>query len=352
MASSPVRIAVIGGSGLYKLAEGRVLRELDVTTPFGRPSAKLLVVDIEGIEVVFLPRHGAGHVFNPSEVNYRANIFALKSVGVEWLISVSAVGSLREDIQPGEIVTVNQFIDRTVGRKATFFEKGIVAHVPFAVPVCETLRAILTKTCTEVGAKVHDGGVYVNMEGPAFSTVAESNLHRSWGASVIGMTVLTEAKLAREAEISYAVLAMATDFDCWKEDHASVTVDQVVAVLHQNAGRAQAVVLKAIPKIAAIFQEPPPPARHALRDAIMTADAYLPAERLRALAPLVSKYKKIPGQCPLSRLCPVAACRGSCCSTERQCPISACTRSWLFHAGLAAVVAAGVVQTLRRHDIL
>jgi 5'-methylthioadenosine phosphorylase len=230
-----------------------IVCEMEINTSFGKPSGKLVVVNIDDTEVVFLPRHGPGHVHNPSEVNYRANIFALKSVGVNWIIGVSAVGSLREHIVPGEIVTVNQFIDRTFARKTTFFEDGIVAHVSMAAPVCEQLRALLNEACAEVKAKFHDGGVYINMEGPAFSTVAESELYRSWGASVIGMTVFTEAKLAREAEISYAVLAMATDYDCWRDGHDAVTVDQVVAVLQKNAGTAQAIVRKCVPKIVVLF---------------------------------------------------------------------------------------------------
>ncbi|MFN7143363.1 MAG: S-methyl-5'-thioadenosine phosphorylase [Myxococcota bacterium] len=283
-----MRIGVIGGSGLYQMEGLEGVREERVTTPFGDPSDALIHGRLGGAEMVFLPRHGRGHRHNPSEVNYRANIFALKSAGVDWIISVSAVGSLREDIAPGEVVVIDQFIDRTHQRKGTFFENGIVAHVAFGDPVCPTLRQYLLASCREAGAKHHDGGTYVCMEGPAFSTRAESNLHRSWGASVIGMTNMPEAKLAREAEISYATLAMATDYDCWHPHHEDVTVDQVVALVNANAALAKRIVAATVPKILA--HEGPAPQSRALASAIMTAPSAVSTETRRALAPLLGKY--------------------------------------------------------------
>jgi 5'-methylthioadenosine phosphorylase len=286
-----MRIGVIGGSGLYEMDGLENVREERVSTPYGEPSDNLIIGTYAGVELVFLPRHGRGHRFNPSEVNYRANIFALKQVGVEWIVSVSAVGSLRGDIAPGHIVVVDQFIDKTFKRQNTFFEKGLVAHVAFGDPVCGVLRGFLLQAAREAGAKVHDGGTYVCMEGPAFSTRAESNLHRSWGASVIGMTNMPEAKLAREAEMSYATIAMATDYDCWHPDHDAVTVDQVVAVLHQNAALAKQVVRNVVPQILAYNQ--PSPQSNALATAILTQPGAVTAETRRALAPLIGKYMPV-----------------------------------------------------------
>lgn len=283
-----MRIGVIGGSGLYEMDGLTDVREERVSTPFGDPSDAIILGRLGGAEMAFLPRHGRGHRFNPSEVNYRANIFALKSLGVEWIISVSAVGSLKAEIAPGHIVVIDQFIDRTVARKPTFFEKGIVAHVAFGDPVCTTLRGFLLTSAREAGATVHDGGTYVCMEGPAFSTKAESNLHRSWGASVIGMTNMPEAKLAREAEISYATLAMATDYDCWHPDHDAVTVDQVVAVLHHNSALAKRVVAAAVPRILA--HGGPSPQSNALATAILTPASAISPETRKAFAPLIGKY--------------------------------------------------------------
>lgn len=286
-----MRIGVIGGSGLYQM-DGLVdVREERVTTPFGDPSDALIHGRLGDAELVFLPRHGRGHSFNPSEVNYRANIFAMKMAGVEWIISVSAVGSLREEIAPGEVVVIDQFIDRTRLRKNTFFENGIVAHVAFGDPVCPTLRRFLLESVRETDARYHDGGTYVCMEGPAFSTRAESNLYRSWGASVIGMTNLPEAKLAREAEISYATLAMATDYDCWHPHHDDVTVDQVVAVLHANASLAKRVVALTVPRILA--HEGPAPQSRALATAILTPASSISTETRRAMAPLIGKYMPV-----------------------------------------------------------
>ncbi len=283
-----VRIGVIGGSGLYNMEGLTDQREERVETPFGDPSDAVMCGTLDGVELFFLPRHGRGHVVNPTEVNYRANVFALKKLGVSWIVSVSAVGLLREAIVPGHMVVIDQFIDRTRNRKDTFFEDGIVAHVGFADPVCETLRQYLLAACREVGATVHDGGCYVNMEGPAFSTRAESHLYRSWGCNVVGMTQMTEARLAREAEISFATLAMSTDYDCWHEGHDAVTVDQVIATVKQNVHTARMVLRAVIPRIAA--HDGPAPESNALAGAIMTAPEKIPAERIAALGPLVEKY--------------------------------------------------------------
>jgi 5'-methylthioadenosine phosphorylase len=290
---TPLRIGVIGGSGLYGM-DGLVdLREVTPETPFGAPSAPCLIGRLEGVdnvELVFLPRHGRGHSLNPSEVPYRANIFAMKVLGVSWIVSVSAVGSLREDVVPGHMVIIDQFIDRTKGRPATFFEDGIVAHVGFGDPVCTTLRQYLLAAAREAEATVHDGGTYVCMEGPAFSTRAESNLYRSWGATVIGMTNLPEAKLAREAEISYATIAMSTDYDCWHEGHDDVTVQQVVAVARANVEVSKRIIRAVVPRIAA--HDGPAPMHAALAGAIMTHADSIPAARRQALGPLVDKYLK------------------------------------------------------------
>ena len=289
--SLPIRIGIIGGSGLYSMSGLEAVAELNPETPYGPASAPLVVgrlAGVDGVELVFLARHGRGHTLNPSEVPYRANIFALKSVGCAWVISVSAVGSLREEVHPGDVVLIDQFIDRTKDRPSTFFDKGIVAHVSFADPVCATLRGYLLAAAHEVGARVHDGGTYVCMEGPAFSTRAESHLYRSWGARVIGMTNLPEAKLAREAELSYATLAMATDYDCWHDAHDAVTVDQVIAVLHANVALAQRILQAAIPRIVA--HEGPAPMHNALATAIITDRARVPASRIDALAPIIGKY--------------------------------------------------------------
>ena len=286
-----MRIGVIGGSGVYAMEGLEDVREERISTPYGDPSDACILGRLGAAELVFLPRHGRGHKFNPSEVNYRANIFALKTLGVEWCISVSAVGSLKEEIVPGHVVVIDQFIDKTHQRKATFFEKGLVAHVAFGDPVCGTLREFLLAGAREAGATVHDGGTYVCMEGPAFSTRAESLLHRSWGASVIGMTNMPEAKLAREAEMSYATLAMATDYDCWHPHHDAVTVDQVVAVLLANASLARRIVAAAVPRIVAFGQ--PAPCSNALASAILTQADAVTVETKRALAPLVGKYMPV-----------------------------------------------------------
>lgn len=287
---SSTRIGIIGGSGVYDLDGLTDLREVRLHTPFGDPSDAYLVGRFAGAEVAFLPRHGRGHRFNPTEVNYRANVYGMKLLGVEWLISVSAVGSLKEEIAPGHIVLADQFIDRTTRRENSFFTGGVVAHVAFGNPVCEVLRRILLESARDAGAIVHDGGTYVVMEGPAFSTLAESRLHRSWGASVIGMTNLPEARLAREAEMSYATLAMVTDYDCWHPDHDQVTVDQVVQVLTANKALSRRVISNAIPRVLA--QGTPAPMANALATAILTDRAALDQARVAELAPLLRKYVK------------------------------------------------------------
>lgn len=295
--STPFRIGVIGGSGLYDI-DGLVdLREEEIRTPFGRPSDAYIIGRLAGqkahdgrdVELVFLPRHGRGHVFNPSEVPYRANVWGMKYLGVDWIISISAVGSLKEEIVPGHMVIVDQFIDRTKGvRPVTFYEGGIVGHVGFGDPVCGTIRGYLLQASRQAGAVTHDGGTYVCMEGPQFSTRAESNLYRSWGASVIGMTNLTEAKLAREAEISYGTVAMSTDYDCWYEGHDDVTVEAVIAVIQANVSVARGIIKAAAPLIAG--HPGPAPALGCMQHAIMTAKDRIPADRREALAPLIGRY--------------------------------------------------------------
>lgn len=284
---SQVKVGVIGGSGLYAMEGVENVREVRETTPFGDPSDALITGTIEGVPVAFLPRHGRGHRFTPSEINYRANIFALKKQGVTHVISVSACGSLREEIEPGHIVLIDQFFDRTKGRAATFFEGGIVGHVSFADPICKDLRALLLDVGRELDVTVHDRGCYVCMEGPAFSTRAESFFYRSIGAAVIGMTNLTEAKLAREAELSYATLALATDYDCWREHDADVDIQDILRVMATNVKNAKAIIRAAVPRITmqvgtACF--------NALAYAIITDRAAIPAERKEALRPIVGKY--------------------------------------------------------------
>ena len=282
------RIGIIGGSGLYQLAGFTRQKWVKVKTPFGAPSDELLTGTLAGREVVFLPRHGRGHRILPSELNHRANLWAMKKLGVAWIISVSAVGSLQKKYRPCDIVLVDQFLDRTKRDfEHTFFGRGIVAHVAFAHPVCDELRRLLLASTRALKARVHDGGTYVNMEGPAFSTRAESLTNHKLGYDVIGMTNLGEAKCAREAEIAYATLAMITDYDCWNEDHDHVTVEMVIANLTKNATTAQAVVARTIAQIPAA---PTWPCHDALRNAIMTDRKFWPAKTKRQLAPLLAKY--------------------------------------------------------------
>lgn len=235
-------IGIIGGSGLYSMPGLTNVREVAVETPFGAPSDVFVLGDLEGRKVAFLARHGRGHRILPSELNFRANIFAMKKLGVEQILSVSAVGSLKEEHKPTDFVIPDQFIDRTFHRESTFFGEGIVAHVAFGDPICANVAKAFTEACRKENVVGKQGGTYVCMEGPQFSTRAESNLYRSWGADVIGMTNLQEAKLAREAEICYSTLAMVTDYDCWHEGHDAVTVDQIVAVIHQNTANASRVI--------------------------------------------------------------------------------------------------------------
>lgn len=282
------RIGIIGGSGLYHIEGFTRQKWVKVKTPFGEPSDAFLTGRLAGREVVFLPRHGRGHRLLPSELNYRANLWAMKKLGVAWIISVSAVGSLQAKYRPCDIVLPDQYLDRTKQSAAhSFFGRGIVAHVAFAHPVCEELRHILHKTARALKARVHNGGTYVNMEGPAFSTRAESLTNRKLGFDVIGMTSLGEAKCAREAEIAYATLAMITDYDCWKEDEAHVTVEMVLANLNRNSEMAKAIIARAIPLIPAA---PNWPCHDSLKNAIMTDRKHWPAKTLRELRPILEKY--------------------------------------------------------------
>ncbi len=243
-------VGIIGGSGLYGMEGFKIIEERRVSTPFGEPSDAVIIGELSGRRVAFMPRHGRGHLINPSKINYRANIFAMKSVGVEWLISVSAVGSLREEIVPGHLVIVDQFIDKTNGRTQSFYDDGVVVHVAFADPVCKELAGMLYESAKKLGVTVHNGGAYVCMEGPAFSTRAESHMHRAWGANVVGMTNMPEAKLAREAEICYSTIALATDYDCWRAGE-HVSADMVVATVKKNIANAQRVLRDVIPNISA-----------------------------------------------------------------------------------------------------
>ena len=281
------KIGVIGGSGLYQIDGLSDIRETKVETPFGDPSDLIITGTLEGVPIAFLPRHGKGHRISPGELPARANIFALKSLGVERIVSIGAVGSLREDIHPLDLVIPNQVIDRTKARVSTFFGRGLVAHIGFAEPFCPHLSQILYETAKELRTKVHSGGTCVVMEGPAFSTKAESQLYRSWGASIVGMTALPEAKLAREAEICYAAMAFVTDFDCWHESADPVSVEMVVDNLMQNAETGKNILRAAI---AAAAEKRSCQCGTALRDAIITSREHIPANLKRELAPLIRKY--------------------------------------------------------------
>jgi 5'-methylthioadenosine phosphorylase len=270
MASTPV-IGIIGGSGLYQIDGLTDIEWRRVASPFGEPSDELCFGTLAGTRVVFLPRHGRGHRIPPSEINFRANIDALKRAGVTELISLSAVGSLKAELPPGTFVLVDQFIDRTFARSKSFFGTGLVAHVAFGHPVCGRLGDALAAAGGEAGIVLHRGGSYVCMEGPQFSTLAESHLHRSWGCSVVGMTNMPEAKLAREAELCYATVAMVTDFDCWHPDHDHVTVEMIVGVLLANAERARALVKAVVPRLGSRQQACPQGCQHALDNALITA---------------------------------------------------------------------------------
>jgi 5'-methylthioadenosine phosphorylase len=284
----PVGVAILGGSGLYALAGLEEVREVRVETPFGSPSDSILVGEIEGARVAFLARHGRHHSLLPTEVNYRANIFALKSLGVERILSASAVGSMREEIRPRDVVLVDQFIDRTHQRPVTFFGQGLAAHIAFADPVCPALRSELLDAARRQGATAHDGGTYLCIEGPAFSTRAESALYRSWNVQVIGMTNLQEAKLAREAEICYATLALVTDYDCWHEDEEDVSVASVLDNLRANSKLAAAVVRDTIQALGQRARDCA--CGEALRYGLITAREAVPAETVERLRPIIGKY--------------------------------------------------------------
>jgi 5'-methylthioadenosine phosphorylase len=282
-----IRIGIIGGSGLYDMAELTDREERRVSTPFGDPSGPYVIATLRGRRVAFLARHGAGHRYMPTELNYRANIFGFKTLGVEFILSASAVGSLQERYVPQHLVIPDQFFDRTKGRVSTFFGNGLVAHVAFAHPVCRRLGEVAYHACRTAGATVHRGGTYVCMEGPQFSTLAESKLYRSWGMDVIGMTNLQEAKLAREAEICYATIALVTDYDCWHPDHDSVTVDMIVANLVANARTAQQVIAESV---AHLPFERTCECADALAHAIITRPEAVPEQVKRDLAPIVGRY--------------------------------------------------------------
>jgi 5'-methylthioadenosine phosphorylase len=285
--TDPIKIGIIGGSGLYQMSGLTDTREVRVKTPFGDPSDAFVVGTLEGRRVAFLARHGRGHLFTPGEINYQANIYALKVLGVEHIISVSAVGSLREDYPPMDFLIPDQFFDRTKGRKATFFGGGIVAHIAFDKPTCPRLSAQLAVACDRVGVKVHRGGTYVCMEGPAFSTLAESHTYRQLRFDVIGMTNLTEAKLAREAEICYATFAMITDYDCWHPQHDSVTVDMIIGYLNKNAENAQRAIREAV---RALGGDRACKCGSAVAHAILTDRKRIPAAAKMRLAPIIGKY--------------------------------------------------------------
>jgi len=284
---STAKIGVIGGSGLYKMEGMTEIEEAKLSTPFGEPSEAIILGKLEGVSVAFLPRHGKGHRMSPGELPARANIYALKSLGVEWIISVSAVGSLKEEIQPLDLVIPDQLIDRTKGRASTFFTNGIVGHVAFAEPFCPILSQVLFEAATEAGAKVHQGGIYLAMEGPQFSTRAESQLYRSWGADIIGMTALPEAKLAREAEICYATLAFVTDYDCWYPGYESVTTEMILTNLRKGVDIAKEILKLAIPLIP---RERDCACATALKDAIVTPPKYIPEKTKEDLDLLIGKY--------------------------------------------------------------
>ncbi|ELR99668.1 S-methyl-5'-thioadenosine phosphorylase [Gloeocapsa sp. PCC 73106] len=286
------KIGIIGGSGLYQMEAFTDTHELTIDTPFGSPSDSLIIGTLGGTTVAFLPRHGRNHHLIPSQLPFRANIYAMKQLGVEYIISASAVGSLKEEIKPLDLVIPDQFIDRTNNRVSTFFDDGIVAHIAFGDPVCLNLGNVLADAVTSLqlpNLSLHRGGTYLCIEGPAFSTKAESNLYRSWGASIIGMTNLPEAKLAREAEIAYATLALVTDYDCWHLEHDSVTVEMVINNLHQNAINAQKVIVETVKRL--VIHPPKSSAHSALKNSILTPLEKVPEASRAKVALLIDKYK-------------------------------------------------------------
>jgi 5'-methylthioadenosine phosphorylase len=279
-------IGIIGGSGLYDMDGLQEIKRVSVSTPFGSPSSPLVLGELDGVRTAFLSRHGPGHRFNPSEINYRANVYALKAIGVRRIISVSAVGSMKESMKPGDVVLPDQFIDLTKRRVSTFFEGGIVAHVAFGDPVCASLGMSLLGAGRSVGATVHQGGTYLCMEGPQFSTKAESRLYRQWGVSVIGMTNMPEAKLAREAELCYATVALVTDYDCWHQTEEPVTVDAILATLYANVALAKRLLRAAVKSAASVTACE---CQRALQHAIVTAPDAMPAPLRRKLALLIER---------------------------------------------------------------
>ena len=285
--TSEMVVGVIGGSGLYEIDGLEGVREESLTTPFGEPSDSYVTGALGGVRMVFLPRHGRGHRIPPSALNFRANVWGMKALGVDRILSVSAVGSMREELVPGDFVVIDQFIDRTRHRADTFFDEGIVAHVMFADPTCDDVRRALLAGAEAVGVRAHDGGTYLNMEGPQFSTRAESKLYRSWGVDVIGMTNLQEAKLAREAEICYATVAMVTDFDCWHEGHDDVTIEGILEIMGKNVAHARQVIQAAVPNLR---PERACPCTNALQYAIITDPGRISAETRARLGLLIDKY--------------------------------------------------------------
>ena len=281
------QIGIIGGSGLYDMADVTAREEVKVTTPFGEPSAPYVLGTLRGKRVAFLARHGGGHRVSPSELNFRANIFGMKTLGVEYILSASAVGSLKEEYRPADIVIPDQFFDRTKGRPSSFFGRGLVGHVGFAHPFCKILSGIAYDSGKKAGATVHNGGTYVCMEGPQFSTLAESKLYRSWGMDIIGMTNLQEAKLAREAEICYTTVALVTDYDCWHPDHDSVTVEMVMSTLGKNAATAQQIIAGAVERLP---YERTCECASALKYALVTRPEMVPDQIKRDLAPIIGRY--------------------------------------------------------------
>ncbi len=282
------RIGIIGGSGLYSIESLKNVKKISLTTPFGKPSDKFIIGKLEGKEVVFLPRHGLGHRISPSEINYRANIYGMKKLGVERIISVTACGSLKDEIKPLDFVVVDQFVDRTnQARGMTFFENGIVAHIVFANPVCPELSRVLYENSIKTGVTAHSRGTYINMEGPAFSTLAESNLYRQWGMDVIGMTNMSEAKLAREAEICYSSLACVTDYDCWHSEHESVTIDMVIQNLTKNIDNAKKIIVELVKNLP---QKRECSCKNALQYAIITDKKLIPEKTRKDLKIIIGKY--------------------------------------------------------------
>jgi len=282
-------VGIIGGSGLYEMEGLEEVQKINLKTPFGEPSDAFLIGLLEGVKVVFLPRHGIGHRIQPSSLNFRANIYGMKKLGVQWIIGVSAVGSMKESIHPGDMVIPNQFIDLTKGRPNTFFSDGIVCHISFADPICPVLSQILFQGGKEIGANVHNGGIYLCIEGPQFSTRAESRLYRTWGVDVIGMTNLPEAKLAREAEICYATIAFATDYDCWHQEAEDVSIGDVLKILAQSTKTAKSVIRYAIRNL--------PEKRDcicstALKNALITGKKFIPDRVKKDLEPIIEKYIK------------------------------------------------------------